>query len=397
MSVSSFARYSKHVCIFAAFVICAGTASATTAVGTCRPDLAHFDNFSDAIPGTPDGGTILVCPGTYAEQIIVNKNLTISGTQSGNTGLPVIVPPPGGLVQNTVSYNVSSGFLQNARLAAQIIVSPGMTVTIRNIALDATNNNIPNCGPVPVGIYFQASSGTVNHVAFKNQLKTCFFNGFAGLQNYPDGDGVFVQGDGVLPAVVSVLNSSFHNVGWMAVHADGPGANITLKNNTAVGPGQTYGNGILVEDGAGAAAVTNNSESNALVNGQVTGFWGILLNNCAGNSLVNSNTVSNTQIGIDATCSGNTISGNWIFNSEIDGIDICGSGNTVNGNTINDTVQAGVNLVQGCAAQNNLVYNNTVDGACTGVLAGADATSNSLGPNTLFNTKFLQLTGNSCN
>jgi parallel beta-helix repeat protein len=385
------------MCIVTMLALGSGTAAATTAVGTCRPDLAHFDTFSDAIPGTPDGGTILVCPGTYAEQILVNKNLTISGTQSGNSGLPVIAPPQGGLVQNTISYNVSSGFLANRGLAAQIIVAPGITATIRNIAVDATNNNIPNCGPVPIGIYFQASSGSVNHVVFKNQSKTCFRNGFAGLQNYPDGDGVFVQGDGVLPAVVSVLNSSFHNPGWMAIHADGPGANVTLKNNTAVGPGLTEGNGILVEGGAGAAAVTNNSESNALLNGEVTGFWGILLNGCAGNSLVNNNTVSNTQIGIYASCSGNTISGNWIFNSQVDGIDVCGSGNTVNGNTINDSGRAGVNLVQGCADQNNLIYNNTFDGACTGVLSGIDAVGNTVSPNTPFNTKFLQLAGNTCN
>ena len=391
-------RMSWGVAIFAVVAICAATASAkTTALGTCRPDLASFDSFSDAIPGTPAGGTILVCPGTYAEQIIITKDLTIAGTQSGNSGLPVIVPPPGGLLQNAVGYNVSSGFLQNRGLAAQIIVNPGVTVTIRNLALDASNNNISSCGPVPVGIYFADSSGSVTHVAFKNQSAPCSFDGFAGVLNYPQGDGIFVQSDGSLPAVVSVLNSSFHNPGWMAIHADGAGANITIKNNTAVGPGVTYGNGILVEYGAGAAAISNNSESNALVNGQSTGYWGILLNYCAGNSLITANTLSNTQVGIYANCNTNTITYNWIFNSQIDGIDVCGSGSTVQNNTINDSSQAGVNLVQGCAARSNLVSNNTINGACTAILSGTDAVGNTVGPNTPFNTKFLQLTGGLCN
>jgi hypothetical protein len=261
--------------IIALVAICATTASAkTTAVGTCRPDLASFDSFSDAIPGTPAGGTVLVCPGAYAEQVIVTKNLTIARYQSGNSGLPVIVPPVSGLAPNTVTYNVASGFLQNTVIAAQLIVSPGVTVTIRDIALDATNNNIPECGAVPVGIYFEASSGSVTHVSFKNQSNPC------GTDN-PRGDGIFVQSDGVTPAVVSILNSSFHNDGWMAIHADGAGANVTIRNNTAVGPGPTYGNGILVEGGAGAAAITNNSESNALQFGLQTGLWGVALSGCA--------------------------------------------------------------------------------------------------------------------
>jgi parallel beta-helix repeat protein len=372
-------------------------ATPTVAVGTCRPTLPQFPTITAAITGAPDGGTILVCPGTYPEQVTIYKNLTITGISSGNSGLPVIVPPAGGLVQNATSYNVSSGFLGNAALAVQIIVSPGMTANINNLSLDATNNNLPDCGPIPVGIYYADSSGTVNHVAVKNELATCTFNGFAGVMAYPWGDGVFVQSDGSQPAVVSVLASSFHNVGWMALHADNTGATVTLKNNTAVGPGITYGNGILVESGAAATAVTNNAESNALLNGQPTGFWGILLNGCAGNSIVNNNVVSNSSAGIVAYCSGNTIANNRVFDSQGDGIQVCGSGNTIQGNTINDSGEAGVNLLQGCADQNNIVSGNLVDGACTALLVGTDAVSNTTSPNSLHNTKYLLLSGSSCN
>ena len=396
MTKGSFAKCWKLLCIIAVVTIGASTASADTALGTCRPDLPSYDNFSDAVSGTPDGNTIFVCPGTYAEQITVFKNLTISGLQSGNSGLPVIVPPAGGLAQNDVTYNVPSGFLRNASIAAQIIVNPGFTLTINNVSLDASNNKIPNCGPVPVGIYFGNSSGTVNNVAFKNQTATCFFNGLAGLQNYPQGDGVFVQSNGSLPAVVSLQSNSFHNPGWMAIHADGGGANVGVQGNTAVGPGITYGNGILVEGGATASAITNNYESNSLPNGQTTGFWGILLGSCAGNPLVDSNVLSNTQIGINVSCSTSTITNNTIFNSLQDGVDICGSGNTVQNNTINDSGVAGVYLVQGCASKNNLVNSNTIDAACVGELAGTDALNNSIGPDTLINTKYLFLNGSSC-
>lgn len=371
------------------FALCAAPACAATAVGTCRPNLASYDSFSDAIAGTSDGGTIYVCPGSYAEQVIVNKNLTFVGTTSGNSGLPVIVPPASGLTQNWFTFNVTSGFLQNALIAAQVVVSPGVTANFKNIAIDGTGNNLPVCAR-PVGIYFGDAGGTVDHVAFRYQTTPC------GTGN-PQGDSIFVQSNGALPAVVIVQNSSFHNPGWMAIHADGGGASLTAKNNTLVGPGATAGNGILIEYGATAPAITNNTESNALPDAQSTGFWGVLLNQCAGGTLVNANTLSNTQIGIVLECGSNTVSNNTIFNSQLDGIQLCGSGNTVNGNLINDSGRAGVNLAQGCAVASSNVYNNTIDGACTATLVGTDAGSNSVGPNNPFNTKYLALSGSTCN
>jgi len=373
-------------------------AGTTVAVGTCKPTLPHFATLTAAVVGAPAGGTIQVCPGTYAEQFTIAQNLTIIGISSGNSGLPVIVPPAGGLVQNITSYSVTSGFLNNVPLAAQIIVSPGVTATISDIALDANNNNLPNCGLIPVGIYFADSSGTLNHLSIRNQSAPCSFYGFAGLLPYPQGDGVFVQSDGSLPAVVTVENSSFYNDGWMAVHADGTDANVTIKGNTAVGPGTTYGNGILVEWGAGSAAISSNAETNAATNGQPVGFWGILLqDNCPGGTVINNNVVSNNQIGIVVDCNSNIITANRIFDSQGDGIQVCGSGNTIQGNIINASGGAGVNLIQGCSDQNNLVSANTINGACAGVQVGTDASSNTIGPDQAFNVVSELLSGNSCN
>lgn len=365
-------------------------AAKTVAVGSCNPSLVAFTTIQAAVDGVPDGSTVQICPGTYPEQVSISASVTLVGVQSGNSGLPVIVPPAGGLVHNVTALNVSSGFLQNTFIAAQILVNAGVNVTIRNIALDGSNNGIANCaGLVPVGIYFRDASGNVNHIAAKNQLAAC--NGS------PNGDGVFVQSDGLEPTVVTIQNSSFHNDGWMAVHADGAGAGVTIKNNTAVGPGNTGGNGILIEFGA-TGSVVGNVESNALATAESTGFWGVLLN-CVDGGLVNNNTISNTQIGVYATTcgtQGNTITNNQVFDSQLDGIVVCGSGNTVQGNSVNDSGRAGVNLLQGCSSQNNLVSNNTINGACAAVLAGTDAVTNTIGPNTVFNSKSLQLTGSSC-
>jgi len=371
-------------------------ATPSVAVGSCRPALPSYTTLAAAIAGAPDGGTILVCPGSYPEQLTIGKTVTINGISSGNSGEPAIVPPVAGLAWNATAYAVSSGFVYARALAAQIVVSPGATVNFNNITIDGTNNNVADCGPLVIGIYFPDSAGSVNRVAFRNQTANCYFNGFAGTMEYPQGDGVLVQSDNTFPANVSVLNSSFHNAGWMAVHADGAGATVAIKNNTAIGPGITYGNGILVESGANASSVSNNFESNYLLNGQPTGFWGILLNGCAGNTVLSSNVISNSAAGIVATCSGNSIISNKIFTSSGDGIQVCGSNNVVQNNIVNDSGGSGINLVQGCADQNNLVTGNIVNSACTGLLAGTDAISNTLSPNSLFNVKFLLLSGSSC-
>ena len=75
--------------------------AATVQVGTCRSGLVTFSTIQSAVNASPAGATILVCPGTYPEQAVVNKPLTLRGVQSGTLGAAVIVAPPGGIVQNT--------------------------------------------------------------------------------------------------------------------------------------------------------------------------------------------------------------------------------------------------------------------------------------------------------
>jgi len=56
MLASILAKYSKLLCIVTLLSVCGGTAAATTAVGTCRPDLAHFDNLNWVRQAKPGKG-----------------------------------------------------------------------------------------------------------------------------------------------------------------------------------------------------------------------------------------------------------------------------------------------------------------------------------------------------
>lgn len=62
--------------------------SATVAVGTCMPGRVSYDSLTDAVQGVPAGSAILVCPGSYAEQIVINKSMTLKGVTNGSAAIP---------------------------------------------------------------------------------------------------------------------------------------------------------------------------------------------------------------------------------------------------------------------------------------------------------------------
>jgi pectin methylesterase-like acyl-CoA thioesterase len=76
----------------------------TVVVGAsaCQPGFAHYSTIQAAASAVPAGGTLLVCPGTYPEQIQVTTPLTLRGVTMGNSDAAVIVPPTGGLTTNAV-------------------------------------------------------------------------------------------------------------------------------------------------------------------------------------------------------------------------------------------------------------------------------------------------------
>jgi pectin methylesterase-like acyl-CoA thioesterase len=75
--------------------------ASTVQVGGCKTGLTNFPTISAAVTAVPSGSIIEVCPGTYPEQVVINKNLTLDGIASGTMDAPTIVPPNGGLVANT--------------------------------------------------------------------------------------------------------------------------------------------------------------------------------------------------------------------------------------------------------------------------------------------------------
>ena len=117
-------------------------------VGQCKAPTLGYSTIAAAVTAAPAGGTVVICPGTYPEQITITKNLTLNGITSGNSSAVMIVAPPGGIVANSTSLDGGNP------IAAQIAVQNATTVNINNIGVDGSNNGITGCAPNLVGILY---------------------------------------------------------------------------------------------------------------------------------------------------------------------------------------------------------------------------------------------------
>ncbi len=82
--------------------------AASVAVGpnTCQPSLVHFATIQAAVSAVPFGATVLVCPGTYPEQVTITQPLTLKGVTDGVSGAAIITVPAGWMAREVASWLV---------------------------------------------------------------------------------------------------------------------------------------------------------------------------------------------------------------------------------------------------------------------------------------------------
>jgi parallel beta-helix repeat protein len=386
----------KLALIAAAGILLASQISwaSTVVVGHCRSGLLSFVTIQAAVNAVPAGTIIFVCPGTYPEQVeITGKNLILTGVQAGTLDAPVVASPAGGLVENATNFHADGN-----NIAAQIWVHdiPTGTVNISNLTVDAANNGI-NCAPSPVGILYQNASGTVAHVATRNQVTSPDSNGCQ------SGYGILVQSNGPL-STLNVNNSTVRNFQKNGIVGQEADATLNATGNTVLGQGPTTGaaeNGIEIAFGANGK-IGSNSVSDFVYSPGTAGASGILLFD-SGNVTITSNTVANSQYGIAIAESAagnadtNTVTSNKVYGTHLfDGIDVCSDHNTVKSNTVSSSGEAGIHIDGTCGGGNvnNIVTGNIINEACAGVLSGPATTGFS--PNTYFNVVNTVVSGDTC-
>lgn len=380
----------------------AGAATAQNiAVGTCRSFLQSFSTIQAAVNASAPDGTVQVCPGTYGEQVLIQKNLTLKGVSDSTSNAAVLVTPAGGMVANATS--LSSG----NPIATQILVTaPATAVTITNLALDGSNNGIHNCTPILMGILYQNASGAVMHTSIKNEVLASSPVDMRGCQS---GMGIFVQSGGSATSTLKISSNYVQNYQKNGITANENGSTATITGNTVIGQGPTTGaaeNSIQIGFGA-AGAIQNNITGNDVwapdVFGDTADAAAGILVYASKAIMVTGNTVNNTQFGIgiatdpsSPSADSNTVTGNKVSTTNLyDGIELCSNGNLVQNNSISGSDEAGVHIDDSCtgSATANTVTNNTINDACAGLLIGPGASGNTTTPNTFFNVSTLTKTG----
>jgi hypothetical protein len=366
--------------------------AANVAVGNCTTLTKTYSTIQAAVTLSAPGTIIEICPGIYPEQVVITRRLVLQGVASGS-GAAVIVPPAGGLVVNAADFD-NSGF----PTAAQVLVEgPFISgVVISNLTVDGTGNGIAACTPDPVGILFQNSSGTVNHVAVRNQSLP------PADQGCQSGLGIYVQTAPGYSSTVTVENSSVHNYNKNGITGNDPNTSLTVNETYVQGSGPVPNiagqNGIQLGFGAAGKINHNVVIDNIYFNPAVATVSDILLYDTANDSgiTVNNNVVGNSQVPIalityfdDPPYYGNgvTVSGNRIFGSSLgtstpqstaDSIDVCTNGNTITDNTIVNSDESAVHFDASCGnlyggglntGQDNSASGNTIEESqCAGLL-----------------------------
>jgi parallel beta-helix repeat protein len=321
------------------------SASVTYIVGTCKSGT-RFSTIQSALDASPAPNTVEVCPGQYNEQITISKPVTLEGISLGSADQVRIYTPAGGLKVNAEIY---TGDTVLTPAAAQIFVdNAGGSVNLTNLVVNGVANGQSGSGAFVIGILYQQTPGTINHVIAFNQ------NGANTV-----GWGIYLQGGSSDP-LVTVENCSLYDFSQGAIWAigttDAPNLRAVIENNFVSSASQsTYD--IVAEES------TNSTVSGNVVSG---GLYGIYIVTTEGS--VSGNTILGSEIGIDLTVDGASVKSNKMYGTILTGVTIEApslSVSAVQGNTIktvtNPNLGGGTGIDLGCHnISSSLVHSNTI-------------------------------------
>jgi hypothetical protein len=273
----------------------------------------------EAIDEASPGDTVLIKNGTYDEQLVINKSLSVEGF-----GGAVTIKPSSSSRLSTLRDAPWSTVTK--RIAAIISVSApnGGAVFLKNLMVDGSSvTAVPSGADFVVGILYLESSGVIDSVTVAN-IKP------AGTDR---GSGIYVGAENQSVSVeirnVSVLNFRRNGIeasaGMIANKLTVSVHNCTIIGRGPLGLGEPAQVGILIAN-ASAGQVYNNIVENLQYTGQGSVAAGILYLGSGGTA--SKNTLTNTQMGIAAsgqnpgawtvTVQGNTIVGSTLYGVHVE-------------------------------------------------------------------------------
>jgi Right handed beta helix region len=336
----------------------------TYIVGTCRAGT-QFSSIQGALDQKPFANVIEVCPGTYAEQLTIINAVTLEGIATATSAEIRITSPAGGLATNATINGSDPA-------AVHVFVKNATgSVNLTNLTVDSSNNKV-----MPfvflVGVLYQHSPGTVNHVIAVHQ------------QSNELGYGIYMEGGSSNPSV-TVENCSVHDFDFGGIYVTGPDgptdivgqhggvtANVTGQITAKVENNFVYS---ATEDTINmlfGSSTVDTVTGNLSVNSGLLGTFGMIIDADAG-SVFSGNIIVGTQQGIDLQDDGPSLKSNKMYNLTGDGIFLNVNLKTsqITSNTIQDTVFDGINL--NCKTVGTLANSNTFDYLASGYIGAPTA------------------------
>jgi hypothetical protein len=298
---------------------------------------ALYTTVGAAVDAAIPGDEVVVCAGTYAEQIVIDKKIRLQGQPSGSRAA---------LIRPTALSESRPSLLGGRAIRAGIVVE-ARTAAIDSIDLDMSASDVTTCDELLAGVYFRNAGGLVNTVSVAGVR-------VGGLPACESGVGLYVEsgqigerfGEVILgKAKLLVTNSRF--VDWQkgGVVANGAQTVLNMAGGEVVGSGLTAGavqNGIQLGMGARgkvSAVVVRNVLSS--IAGKTAA--GVLLFR-SGRVTLRRGAISDVQTGVLVVGRGRVV-GNDINNASDDGIVLLGSGSLVSANTIIGAGVSGIFMI----------------------------------------------------
>ncbi len=315
-------------------VMLGGSARATTLVvddDNVQCPSAPFRTINAALAVANPGDDILVCVGTYAEQIVLTDVIPIRGLPV-NLVRPVIAP-----TSTPITRPSFDG--QNPVAAGIIVDAP--RVRLENFVLDMTGHDTPACNPIITGIYLRNSSGSVVNVAvigpeIPGRLDC---DSGVGLLVESGQSGVDQVGRPIVgQSLLNVRKSSFAGFQKAGIAAMGPGGVLHVQGVAALGLGpdqqQVVQNAIQVTNGTrGKVRELNFAQIGTAVPGKLA--TGLLL--IGDRNRMRAGTMADVQVGTFLIGNRNSLLKSQYTRISSDGTIIFGDGNRIRGSDYNLT------------------------------------------------------------
>jgi parallel beta-helix repeat protein len=332
------------------YVIDANNADNYPLMQPCRGPVRNlntgqsYPTIQEAVNYASEGDAILALSGTYSENVVVNKTVSLIGESKSNTivdgnGTGSVITITANNV-NFTNFTIQNGSDNHPYAGIYMYFSSG-----NNISNNVVTNNY-------YGIRLYSSSN--NSISGNNitENKECGI-GLYSSSNYNSISGNNITAHNRNSIVLSYSSNS--SISGNNITNNGAGIVLSYSSNSSISGNNITNNG--------AGIVLSYSSNSSISGNNITNNWdGIVLQYSSNyNSISGNNITAHNRHGIVLSYSSNynSISGNNITNNG-DGIGLADSSyNSISGNNITENNEFGIGLYS--SSNNRFYHNNFID------------------------------------